>query len=467
MSYNGGSGRSGGRSGGGRGRGDYYKNKYGGGRSSSRGGGGRTSNSHRPRDNTGPGGGTYTALQELLGRLDGQSYGAYHALDTPLTSSPPQQPGGGGGWHHADEGFRVFVERAQSDPYAAPTRCRIVVETTAAGFPNTTLRYLKNPIRCMALADYLLRTLFRACKSSGADTGHGDGGRGGGGGNWNGAKGGEIHILEPSQHVLEQSAVRVDPHTGTITVQLAINLPARGRSILGREAATLFGETVPQLLRTAVYYRNLHSPQRLLEHLDLIEDQLWLQQQLEARQIIGFLKNGAILPRFSGNDDRPMRTTGTRTTTTATAPTTPPVIPFVSPKRYELEFTLPNAKTTIVGMGIPMGITLICGGGFHGKSTLLSTIQLGIYPKIAGDGREYCMTSPSAIKIRAEDGRSITHVDISNFITNLPFQNDTQTFSSRDASGSTSQAAAIVEALECGATTLLVDEGTYVLLART
>ena len=157
MSYNGRSGRSGGRSGGGRGRGDYYKNKYGGGRSSSRGGGGRTSNSHRPRDNTGPGGGTYTALQELLGRLDGQSYGAYHALDTPLTSSPPQQPGGGGGgWHHADAGFRVFVERAQSDPYAAPTRCRIVVETTAAGFPNTTLRYLDNPIRCMALADYLL-----------------------------------------------------------------------------------------------------------------------------------------------------------------------------------------------------------------------------------------------------------------------------------------------------------------------
>ena len=165
-----------------------------------------------------------------------------------------------------------------------------------------------------------------------------------------------------------------------------------------------------------------------------------------------------------------MRTTCTRTTTnttTAAPTTTPPVIPFVSPKQYELEFTLPNAKTTIVGMGIPMGITLICGGGFHGKSTLLSTIQLGIYPKIAGDGREYCMTSPSAIKIRAEDGRSITHVDISNFITNLPFQNDTQTFSSRDASGSTSQAAAIVEALECGATTLLVDEGTYVLLART
>lgn len=310
--------------------------------------------------------------------------------------------------------------------------------------------------------------MFQDCKTRGADTGHGGGGRGGGG-NWNGAKGGEIHILEPGQHVLEQSAVRVDPHTGTITVQLAMNLPARGRSILGREAATLFGTTVPQLLRTAVYYRNLHSPQRLLEHLDLIEDQLWLQQQLAARNIIGFLKNGAILPRFSGNDDRPMRTTCTSTSTTNTAPTitTPPVIPFVSPKRYELEFTLPNAKKKIVGMGIPMGITLICGGGFHGKSTLLATIQLGIYPKIAGDGREYCMTSPSAIKIRAEDGRSITHVDISNFITNLPFQKDTQTFSSRDASGSTSQAAAIVEALECGATTLLVDEGTDVLLART
>ena len=144
MSYHGGSGRSG--RGGGGGRGDYYKNKYGGGRSSR--GGGRTSSRH-PRE-TGPGGGTYTALQELLCRLEGQSYGAYHALDTPVTSPQHQ------GWRNADAGFRVFVERAQSDPYAAPTRCRIVVDPTAAGFPNTTLRYLENPTRCMALADYLL-----------------------------------------------------------------------------------------------------------------------------------------------------------------------------------------------------------------------------------------------------------------------------------------------------------------------
>ena len=111
-------------------------------------------------------------------------------------------------------------------------------------------------------------------------------------------------------------------------------------------------------------------------------------------------------------------------------------------------------------MGIPEGITLIVGGGYHGKSTLLKALELGVYNHIKGDGREYVITDHTAMKIRAEDGRAVSHVNISPFINNLPNGKDTVDFSTEDASGSTSQAANVVEAVNAGAKVLLIDEDT-------
>jgi predicted ABC-class ATPase len=416
MSYRGegkrgGGGRSGGRGGSG-GRGEYYKNKYGrGGRGSGRSGGGRTdTDGGRPAPS---GGGSFDDLQNLLRRLDGKSYAAYHDLDTDLSR----------GWANSQDGFTLYCERAQSDPFAPPTRCRVVVDATRAGFPR---QCYSNRIRSMALADYLLRTLHMTCKILGADSSINGGGRDG----WKGPKGGDIQVLEPCQHVLEQSAVRVDQSNGNIIAQITINLPARGRSILGQAAETILCQTIPTMVER-LRYASL-SEDRLRQHIEMVEDQVWLREQLESRNIVAFIRNGAILPRKSGADDRPMD------------PRKEPV-PFESPPRLEIDFTLPNAGTAIKGMGIPKGISLICGGGFHGKSTLLETLQLGVYPKIPGDGREFCATSMSSVKIRAEDGRNVRAVDISNFINNLPFGTDTTCFSSEDASGSTSQAASIVE----------------------
>lgn len=71
-------------------------------------------------------------------------------------------------------------------------------------------------------------------------------------------------------------------------------------------------------------------------------------------------------------------------------------------------------------MGIPEGVTLIVGGGFHGKSTLLQALERGVYHHIAGDGREMVITRQDAVKVRAEDGRNIEKVNISAFINNLP-----------------------------------------------
>jgi predicted ABC-class ATPase len=228
---------------------------------------------------------------------------------------------------------------------------------------------------------------------------------------------------------LEQSAVRVDKQ-GNVIAQFTVNLPARGRTILGRAAKTIFANTVPTMAKRSLFYDALPAVE-LKAQVESVEDQVWLQNHLESRNLVAFVPNGAILPRRSGADDLPMDRGA--------------VVPFQSPRRLEIGFSLPNAGSTIKGMGIPRGITLICGGGYHGKSTMLQALQLGIYPKIAGDGREFCMTSSEAFKIRAEDGRNVKAVDISNFISNLPFGKDTRDFSTMDASGSTSQATNIVE----------------------
>jgi len=111
-------------------------------------------------------------------------------------------------------------------------------------------------------------------------------------------------------------------------------------------------------------------------------------------------------------------------------------------------------------MGVPLGVTLIVGGGVHGKSTLLRALERGVYNHIPGDGREWTVTTSSGVKIRAEDGRYVEKVDISPFITNLPYGKDTLFFSTENASGSTSQAAYIMEALEMGSKLLLIDEDT-------
>ena len=164
---------------------------------------------------------------------------------------------------------------------------------------------------------------------------------------------------------------------------------------------------------------------------------------LPAKNLCAFIADGSILPRESGISSRPMKAS----------------IPFTSPDSLRISMELPH-KGKITGMGIPKGITLIVGGGYHGKSTLLNALELGVYNHIPGDGREYVITDATAVKLRSEDGRFIKDVDISMFINDLPNKKDTRCFSTLDASGSTSQAAGIVESIEAGSHLFLLDEDT-------
>ncbi|NEQ95175.1 MAG: ABC-ATPase domain-containing protein [Cyanothece sp. SIO2G6] len=353
-------------------------------------------------------------LYNTLTDLDRQSYKAYKQIQG----------------RYSFPGFTLLIDYVQGDPFASPSRLRVQVPQVSqqgkaiAGFPPDLYR---NSIRTIALCDYLTREFERVANNLRGKRGSG--------------KSGLIAIASPGQQVLERTSVLVSKEQ--VEARFVVGLPAQGRSILGRQAADLLCDDMIDLVEQALFYRNLDG-KAILRQVETVEDAHYLRQQLDQRDLVAFIPNGAILPRDSGVSDKPLKKD---------------VVPFQSPESLEVTLERPNSGA-ITGMGIPKGITLIVGGGYHGKSTLLQAIALGIYNHIPSDGREALVTNATAVKIRAEDGRRIAGVNISPFINHLPQGRSTTQFSSDNASGSTSQAASIIEALELGTQVLLVDEDT-------
>ena len=374
---------------------------------------------------------TVDELRASLLRIEGRSYRAYRDVLRDRRFDFPD--------------FALFVDHVQADPFAAPSKLRVRVPNEIAQIPGALFA---SNVRRIALADFLAREIRRQIQQTIA------GGRGSRRGS---GKSGLIHIDAGGQQVLERSAVLVTPEW--IEARITLGLPAAGRRALGREAAQLLCETLPEIAEPALQWADL--PQReLCDFVACVEDQEHLRGQLAARGLVAFVRNGSLLPRESGASDHPMTGEG--------------VVRFQSPPSLEVELELParalavaagieppGDRTTVArGMGIPTGVTLIVGGGYHGKSTLLEALERSVHPHIPGDGREGVISARDLVKIRAEDGRYVESVDIAAFIASLPGGRDTTRFSSDDASGSTSQAASIVEALEVGASGLLLDEDT-------
>lgn len=298
------------------------------------------------------------------------------------------------------------------------------------GFPQ---EYLQTQVRRIALGDYVTRIATAFIRSQHLD-------QGSSGSGWSGPKGGAFNINAAGQEVLPRTSAVI---TGEDSIELrfTVALPAAGRSCLGQQAHQILGVHLVKLVTHSLLYSNLDQA-ALHKHIISVENQHDLRDQLQKNNLIAFIANGSILPRASGASSAPMKSN---------------VVPFQSPKEHQVTMTL-NDGTKVSGMGIPRGITLLTGGGFHGKSTLLEAVELGVYDHIPGDGRELIVSDPAAVKIRAEDGRCVTGVDIGPFIKQLPGGKDTKKFTTDDASGSTSMAANIQEALEAGSTTLLIDE---------
>ncbi len=314
----------------------------------------------------------------------------------------------------------------RGDPFAAPSKVSIHVRGSAAAFPPSLYR---TPVQRIALQDALTRRFARQAEAvsfRAKGSGHS----------------GQISVSRCGQEVLERTACCLDPTHGDLCLRLEVGFPAQGRTIQARGLEKILFDFLPQCIHATLFYRNLDSKQ-LQAVADLAEDQQYIRDALPQMGLCAFVANGSILPRASGR-----------------------LCPFHEERRG-LPVSAgtgghpgPAHRGQITGMGIPTGITLIVGGGYHGKSTLLKALELGVYNHIAGDGREYVITEDTAMKIRAEDGRSIRRTDISQWISNLPNGKDTTHFSTEDASGSTSQAAGVVEAVEAGTSLLLMDEDT-------
>ncbi len=322
--------------------------------------------------------------------------------------------------------YTLFIDHAQGDPFAPPSAVRVRVDQRVAQIPADLLT---TRTRRIAVADYLarqvafhLRRLIKGHRGSG--------------------KSGMILIDAGHQEVLERTAMVVN--RDFVEARLSVGLPAYGRTVQAREAIEIFFDEIPRVVERSLMARQLDLS-ALRAHVGVVEDQEVLREKLDEMDLVAFIGDGAILPRVSGASDAPMPADQ--------------AVKFQSPPSLRVQVEVPHAGT-ITGMGIPRGVTLIVGGGYHGKSTLLRAIERGVYDHIPGDGRERVVTVSGAVKIRAEDGRSVEKVDITPFITNLPFGKSTADFSTDDASGSTSQATNIIEALEVGATLLLLDEDT-------
>lgn len=320
--------------------------------------------------------------------------------------------------------YILSIDHVQGDPFASPSHISVRIAHKDAAFPQ---EYYKDTLSRTTLCDYLTRQFekqinaytFRA-KGSG--------------------KSGLISVSHCGQEVLARTACEISENG--INARFFIGFPANGRTINAFELEKILFEFLPVCVRKAFFYSSQNA-RDLKSFMELAWDQEFIRQELKKRDLCAFVADGSILPRESGISSRPMKDS----------------IPFTSPESLKISLNLP-CHGTITGMGIAQGITLIVGGGYHGKSTLLNALELGVYNHIPGDGREYVITDNTAVKLRSEDGRFIKDVDISLFINDLPNKKDTRCFSTLDASGSTSQAAGIVESMEAGSHLFLLDEDT-------
>ncbi len=349
-------------------------------------------------------------LEQLLYQTDHKSYPAYKALKG----------------EYRFPGFVLSIDHVQGDPFAAPSSLSIHIPAAQHGFDQ---KYYNAPHRRIALQDLLLRCFHNELgrvnhKTSGS------------------GKSGTLSVSTCHQEILERSALTIDPKNGTLTVRFLAGFPAAGRTTLSMELKKMLMEYVPVCVQKSLNSKAVNS-QKLEQWATLADDQLLIREKLEEMGLVAFVADGAVLPRKSGVDDRPM----------------PDATVFESPEQGRVTIPLSDGRS-ITGLGIKKGITLIVGGGYHGKSTLLKALERGVYNHIPGDGREYVITEDTAMKIRSEDGRSVRQLDISPFIRNLPNRKSTTDFSTEDASGSTSQAANTIEAILSGSHTLLIDEDT-------
>ena len=351
-------------------------------------------------------------LIKTLKSIDGQDYVNYQSLIGKYSFS----------W------FELIIEYIPKDPFAPPHTGLYRIRVSRSS-KNIIQYELNSKVKVIAFADYISRRFSEASDEVSAGL------RGTG-------YSGLISINHPGQAILERSNVVITEDF--IEVRCFLGMPGNRRIILSDIAETMFLTELPKITELTLLDKNIEH-EKLQKHIETAEDAEYLRNKLDSLGLVAFVANQSILPRQSGISDKPMLEKS--------------IVPFIAPESLAYEIELPH-KGKIDGLAIKKGVTLIVGGGFHGKSTLLNALETGIYNHIPDDGREYCVSNFNSVKVRAYSGRRVVNTDISTFINNLPFESNTTSFCTENASGSTSQAVNIIEAIEVGADVLLMDEDT-------
>ena len=341
------------------------------------------------------------ALYQKIRSLNGKNYGLYKSLaDKP--------------WDFGD--FALEFLHVQGDPYAPASRVLIKANLSMLGYAG---EWGGTYERRLALSDFLYRKLGRLVQERypGKDA--------------------AVIFDTAGPEMLVRNSLWID--NGELRACLQVKLPGDGRKIQAELAAEILTMVLPDLVSAGLYYSKSDEV-FLQEHYRVLAERKEILSQLDARGLCAFVPDGAVLPRASGLSEMPLEG----------------AVPFVAPE--EMAVTLNVCGRDIRGMGIPKGVTVITGGAFHGKSTLLQALTRSVYPHIPGDGREGIVIDESALRVGVEDGRSVRGTDLSHFVRDLPGGVSTKDFNTLSASGSTSEAANLLEAMEAGSRTFLIDE---------
>ncbi len=323
--------------------------------------------------------------------------------------------------------FEFKIDYVQGDPFAAPSKCVIKIPKSIF---STSVKQHWDQKRRVPLCDFFGRRLAKLISNlPNRDMGSG--------------KSGHIRIDHGGQQILDRASCQITDQE--MQFYLEIGLPAYGRRIAGKHCEYLLSEIIPELISKNLKV-SIGVEADLKQHIHCYLNDLALRKKLKEINAIAFIADESVLPRIRGDRQEPMEEG---------------VKPFQSPENLSTKLTLAYeyaGKKEIKGMLLPCGIHIITGGGYHGKSTLLQALAQGVYCNIPGDGRELVITNSNCMQIKAEEGRAISGVDLRPLIQNIPGKEDTSCFNTQDASGSTSQAASIVEAMESGSRLLLMDE---------
>jgi len=341
------------------------------------------------------------ALYQKIRTLNGKNYGLYKSL--------AEKP-----WDFGD--FVLEFLHVQGDPYAPASRVTIRAKLQILGYAAEWGGTFE---RRLALSDFLHRKLSRLVQEKYPD------------------KDAAVIFDVAGPEMLVRNSLWID--NGELRACLQVKLPGEGRKIQAELAAEILTMVLPDLVSAGLYY-DRSDEGALQEHYRVLAERKEILSQLDAQGLCAFVPDGAVLPRASGLSEMPLES----------------AVPFTAPE--EMAVTLNVCGREIRGMGIPKGISVITGGAFHGKSTLLQALTRSVYPHIPGDGREGIVIDETALRIGVEDGRSVRCTDLSMFVRDLPGGVSTKNFNTLSASGSTSEAANLLEAMEAGSQTFLIDE---------